>query len=189
MLTEVLIDAMLGWNVDSRLSAITVDNCSTNDSMIGKIKEKLSVDCLLNDESLLHMCCAAHILNLIVRIGLDVIKHAIDNVRGNVVFWTASPKRIEMFEDVCRQMKVPCTRRLGLDCPTRRNSTYLMLKTALAYKNVFPRLKLFESHYVLVPSEAKWETAKDVCDMLELFYNVTELFLGQDIPLPICFFL
>ena len=167
MLTEVLIDAMLGWNVDSRLSAITMNNCSTNDSMIGKIKEKLSVDFLLNDGSLLHMCCAAHILNLIVRIGLDVIKHAIHNVRDSVVFWTASPKRIERFEDVCRQMKVPCTRRLGLDCPTRWNSTYLMLKTALAYKNVFPRLKLFESHYVLVPSEAEWETAKDVCDRLE----------------------
>ena len=40
MLTEVLIDAMLGWNVDSRLSTITVDNYSTNDSMIGKIKKK-----------------------------------------------------------------------------------------------------------------------------------------------------
>ena len=86
MLTEVLIDAMLGWNVDSRLFAIIVDSCSTNDSMIGKIKAKLSVDCLLNDRSLLHMRCVAHILNLIVRIGLDVIKHAIDNVRDSVVF-------------------------------------------------------------------------------------------------------
>ena len=105
--------------MDSRLSVITVDNYSTNDSMIGKIKEKLSVDCLLNDGSLLHMRCAAHILNLIIRIGLDVIKHAIDNVRDSVVFWTAYPKRIERFEDVCRQMKVPCTIRLGLDCPTR----------------------------------------------------------------------
>ena len=188
MLTEVLIDAMLGWNVDLRLSAITVDNYSTNDNMIGKIKAKLSVDCLLNDEPLLHMRCTAHILNLIVRIGLDVIKHAIDNVRDSVVFWTASPKRIERFEDVCRQMKVPCTRRLGLDCPTRWNSTYLMLKTALAYKNVFPRLKLFESHYVLVPSEAEWETAKDVCDRLELFYNVTELFSGTRYPTANMFF-
>ena len=87
--------------MDSRLSAITVDNCSTNDSMIGKIKAKLSVDCLLNDGSLLHMRCAAHILNLIVKIGLDVIKHAIDNVRESVVFWIASPKKIERFEDVC----------------------------------------------------------------------------------------
>ena len=52
-------------------------------------------------------------------------------------------------------MKVPNTRRFGLNCPTKWNSTYLMLKTALDYKNVFPRLKLFESHYVLVPSEAE----------------------------------
>ena len=87
---------MLGWNVDSRLSAITVDNCSTNDSMIGK--------------------------------------------------------------------------------------------TALTYKKVFPRLKLFESHYVLVPSEAEWETAKDVCYRLELFYNVTELFSGTRYPTANMFF-
>ena len=108
--------------------------------------------------------------------------------KGAPHFWTASPKRIERFEDVCRQMKVPCTRRLGLDCPTRWNSTYLMLKTALAYENVFPRLKLFESHYVLVPSEAEWETAKDVCDRLELFYNVTELFSGTRYPTTNMFF-
>ena len=88
MLTDVLIDAMLGWNVDSRLSTIIVDNCSTNDSMIGKIKEKLNVGCLLNGGSLLHMHCSTHILNFIVKISLDVIKHAIDNVRESVFFWT-----------------------------------------------------------------------------------------------------
>ena len=189
MLTEVLIDAMLGWNVDSRLSAITVDNCSTNDSMIGKIKEKLSVDFLLNDGSLLHMHCTAHILNLIVRIGLDVIKHAIDNVRDIVVFWITSPKRIERFEDVCRQMKVPCTRRLGLDCPIRWNSTYLMLKTALAYKNVFPRLSCL-SHTMclcLVKQNGRLQRMFAIgwsCSIMSLSY-----FLEQDIPLPICFFL
>ena len=53
---------------------------------------------------------------------------------------------------------------------------------------VFPRLKLFKSHYVLVPSEAEWETAKDVCDRLELFYNVTELFSGTRYPTANMFF-
>ena len=119
VLIDVLIDAMLGWNVDSRLSTIIVDNYSTNDSMIGKIKPKLNVRCLLNGGYLLHMCCSAHILNLIVKIGLDVIKYAIDNVRESVVFWTSSPKRIEKFEDICRQMKVSYAKRLGFDCPTR----------------------------------------------------------------------
>jgi len=83
----------------------------------------MNVRCLLNGGSLLHMHCSAHILNLIVKIGLDVIKNAINNVRESVVFWTASPKRKEKFEDVCREMKVAYAKRLGSDCPTRWNST------------------------------------------------------------------
>ena len=41
---------------------------------------------------------------------------------------------------------------------------------------------------MLVPSEAEWETAKDVCDRLELFYNVTELFSGIRYPTANMFF-
>ncbi|CAH9089409.1 unnamed protein product [Cuscuta europaea] len=155
VLTEVLIEAMMEWNLDSRLSTITVDNCSINDSMIGKLKTKLNTTHLVKDGSLFHMRCSAHILNLVVKIGLDEIKDFIENVRDSVVYWTASPKRVEKFEEVCRGMKVPCSKKLGLDCPTRWNSTYLMLKVALHYKNVFPRLKLRESQYKTVPLESE----------------------------------
>ncbi|KAK3229987.1 hypothetical protein Dsin_001868 [Dipteronia sinensis] len=36
-----LITCLLDWNVDRKLSAITVDNCSTNDCMIEKNKEPM----------------------------------------------------------------------------------------------------------------------------------------------------
>jgi hypothetical protein len=67
---ETLVNCLMDWNIDSNLYTVTVDNCSINDSMIKKIKDKLPLECLIRDESLLHMCCCAHILNLIIQEGL-----------------------------------------------------------------------------------------------------------------------
>ena len=37
----VLVNCLLDWNIDAKLSTITLDSCSTNDCMIEKIKDKL----------------------------------------------------------------------------------------------------------------------------------------------------
>ena len=54
----------------------------------------------------MHMRCAAHILNLIVKDGLDVIQPAIKKIRDSVAFWTATPKRVEKFEEMAKFVKV-----------------------------------------------------------------------------------
>ena len=59
-LGDQLVKCLFDWNVDRKLSAIAVDNCSTNDSMIDKIKNKFS-DKLLLGGKLFHMRCCAHI--------------------------------------------------------------------------------------------------------------------------------
>ncbi|KAK7360573.1 hypothetical protein VNO77_02579 [Canavalia gladiata] len=127
-LCDVLIDCLMDWNIDAKLSTITLDNCSTNDSMIAKIKEKLRPSVLLKDGSLLHMRCCAHILNLIVKDGLDVVKDGIERIWDSVAFWIATPKRKEKFEDCVKQCRISYTRKLCLDCPTRWNSTFKMLE-------------------------------------------------------------
>ncbi|GJS13736.1 zinc finger BED domain-containing protein RICESLEEPER 2-like protein [Tanacetum coccineum] len=137
VLTNVLMDALMEWNVDTKLSTITVDNCTTNDSLIGKIKDKLQLNKLIHDGSHIHMRCSAHILNLIVKIGLNVIKDA---------------KQMECY--------------------------YLMLKTALMYKDVFAHLKQRDSQYKTLPSLLEWENARVICDTLKVFYEVTAIFSG-----------
>ncbi|KAG5533345.1 hypothetical protein RHGRI_027517 [Rhododendron griersonianum] len=62
------------WNIDRKISSITVDNCSTNDAMIDLLWDKLDSASLMLGGELFHMRCCAHILNLIVKDGLDVIK-------------------------------------------------------------------------------------------------------------------
>lgn len=74
------------WNIDTRLSTITVDNCTTNDAMIEKVKSKLNPSHLLNDGSVLHMRCCVHFPNLIVKMGLEVIKEGIEKIRDSVTY-------------------------------------------------------------------------------------------------------
>jgi hypothetical protein len=38
----------------------------------------------MNDGKVLHMCCCAHILNLIVKVGLEPLKDATQNILESV---------------------------------------------------------------------------------------------------------
>jgi methyltransferase-like protein len=66
VLSDVLLDVLLKWNIDRKLCIVTMDNCNTNDAVINIIIDKLQHSSLVMRGSMLHMCCAAHVLNLIV---------------------------------------------------------------------------------------------------------------------------
>ena len=165
------MDCLLDWNLDRKVSTITVNNCSTTDTLLGSLSDKFVVSgSLILNGKLLHMRCAAHILNLIVQDGLDVIKVSIGKIRDSVAYWTATQSREEKFEEAARQLKIACTKKLALDCKTRWNSTYLMLEIAICYKDVFPHLRQRERHYISLPSEGEWNITKDICGRLRLFF-------------------
>ena len=79
-------------------------------------------------------------------------------------------------------MRVQCTKKLVLDCKTRWNSTYLILSTALIYKDVFLHLAKLETSYTCLPYDYDWELAKDICGRLELFHNATKFFSSCKYP-------
>ncbi|CAN0898992.1 Putative AC transposase [Linum grandiflorum] len=85
-LATVLHSCLMTWNVDCKLSTITLDNCSRNDVLIKMIKRKLFLSELLMNGSLLQMRCSTHVLNLIVKDGLDIIKGGIEEIRDSVSY-------------------------------------------------------------------------------------------------------
>ena len=91
--------------------------------------------------------------------------------------------------EATRQLNIHSGKKLSLDCKTRCNSTYLMLNNVLIYRDVFARLKQRESQYNCLPSEEDWKLAKEICDRLELFFEVTELFSGTKYPTANLYFL
>jgi hypothetical protein len=119
---------------------VTLDNCTTNDNVMGFMQDKLHIPSLMLDGRLLHMRCAAHIINLIVKYGMAVMDKGLESVLDSVGFWSATPKRHERFERTAAQMNIKYERRIALDCKTIWNSTYLMLSITIEYQVVFDRL-------------------------------------------------
>ncbi|KAK9198068.1 hypothetical protein WN944_013251 [Citrus x changshan-huyou] len=168
-----LYECLMEWNIDRKLSTVTVDNCSANESMIDLLFGKFSASSMIMGGKFLHMRCCAHILNLIVKDGLSVIQKEVENIRESVHYWTATPSRFENFEAAKKQLGVKETKNLAFDCKTRWNFTYLMLSTTLLYKDVFIRLKERDRNYTSLPSEMEWNFSKLMCDYLKSFYKLT----------------
>ena len=179
---------LMDWNINRKLSTVTTNNCAANDSMIALLLGKFSASSMIIGAKLFHIRCCAHILNLIVRDGLSVIQKGVEKIRDNVHYWTATPARVENFENAKKQLGIKETKNLVLDCKIRWNSTYLMLSTALLYKDIFDRLKERERNYTSLPSELEWNLPKLMCEYLKSFYKLTELFSGTRYPTSNLFF-
>ncbi|KAL5560206.1 hypothetical protein UlMin_036417 [Ulmus minor] len=174
-LGDALMKCFLDWNTERKLLTLTLDNCSSNNVMVNVMLDKLDKSLLLVNDKLLHMHCATHILNLIVKEGLEnLFGSGVERIRESIAFWTTTPKWLEKFDESIRHLNIPCFKVLSLDIKTRWNSTYLMLSTALLYKDVFSRLRQREPQYrklgPKLPSEEGWVLAKEMCERLKPFF-------------------
>ncbi|KAL6335030.1 hypothetical protein AAG906_025817 [Vitis piasezkii] len=149
---------LLHHHIVRKLSTITMDNCLSNDGMIDILSEKLSSSgSLLLNGKIFHMRYAAHVLNLIVKEGLDVIRVEIEKIRESIAYWSATPSRVEKFEDATRQLRLPCNKKLCLDS-----------------REICERLKLFYNITKLF-LERNYPTANTffikVCEIQEALYD------------------
>ena len=118
---------LFDWGIE-RVFTITMDNASGNDSAIRHLTNKLKTwrdDALLLDGEYLHVCCCAHILNLIANEGLGKVDKSIVSICNAVKYVMSSTTRLQAFKIRVEQEKT-----LGpngqisrgsviLDCPTR----------------------------------------------------------------------
>ena len=68
LLSEKILNFLEEWGIENKIFFITLDNASNNDNCQDFIKKKLNKGgLLLCDDIFFHVCCGAHILNLIVQ--------------------------------------------------------------------------------------------------------------------------
>lgn len=183
---------LLDWGIE-RVFSIVVDNASSNQVALDYIKEKIgNWNCLLLGGSFMHVRCCCHVLNLIVRDGMEELDNSIDAIRNAVKYIRSSPARLDRFRKCAIREKVEHKGGVvPLDVCTRWNSTYFMLDVAIKYRKAFSRLadedQLYDAYFsekvggkqrVGPPKREDWEKAASLVKHVKIFYYATLSFSG-----------
>ncbi|KAL2934009.1 putative AC transposase [Bienertia sinuspersici] len=167
------------WGIEKRIASITLDNASSNDSMVETLKYDLD---LVSNGDYFHVRCCAHILNLIVQEGLKEIDDAVLKVRECVKYCKGSQGRKQKFLQCVQHVSLESSRGLRQDVPTRWNSTYMMLDSALFYKKALLHMKATDANFVHCLNSDEWNRIEKICKFLSVFHEVTLAFSGTKYP-------
>lgn len=171
------------WGIERKVLTITLDNASANNGLVDVVKCHLNLTgTLLCQGEFFHVRCGAHILNLIVQSGLKMIEKCVNKIRENVKYVKGTKGRLIKFAECVAQLSLKSSKKLRQDVPTRWNSTYLMLDSALTYKLAFYQLQLVDSNFKDCATEEEWKTVEKIAKFLKPFHDITTLFSGTQYP-------
>ncbi|KAK3193232.1 hypothetical protein Dsin_024542 [Dipteronia sinensis] len=144
------------WGIEKKIFSITLDNASSNKSFIDILKTQLNLKkAPVSDGDFLHICCCAHIVNLIVQDGLKEIDEA--QVRN------------QTFLGCCKQVSLDSKMGLKQDVPTRWNSTFCMLQSAIYYRLAWCSLELSDTNFKHCPCPSEWEKVQKIFIFFGIF--------------------
>jgi hypothetical protein len=182
VIAEELRKCFGDWGIEDKVFTITVDNAKANDTAIRILKDDFELrEVLPIGGRLFHVRCCAHITNLLVQAGLAEIGDIVDSVREGIKYIVASEGRLRKFSDIAKILQLP-GKKLILDVPTRWNSTYMMLATAVQFKEVFPRYYQSDQAFQWLISPEEWEKVENVNQILSIFNDVTNIVSGSEYP-------
>ncbi|XP_019184686.1 PREDICTED: zinc finger BED domain-containing protein RICESLEEPER 2-like [Ipomoea nil] len=110
--------------------------------------------------------------------GLKECDSAVKKVREVVRYVRNSPARLKKFRDLSALIGIEQKSSLCLDVPTRWNSTYMMLQSALLYQKVFEAYEESDNSFKsdlgsCIPDFLDWESVKSLVKLLKCFYEMT----------------
>jgi hypothetical protein len=180
---ERMYNLLQEWGIETKVFSITLDNASSNDVFVGLLKHQLNIKkAILCEGEFFHLCCCGHILNVIVQDGLKEIDSALQKIRDSVKYVRGSQLRKQNFLQAVNQMSLDSEKGLRQDVPTRWNSTYLMLETAIHYQRAFSYLEMIDSNYKHCPTALEWKKATNIYCFLTSFYHAACEFSGTKYP-------
>ncbi|KAK3175492.1 hypothetical protein Dsin_032587 [Dipteronia sinensis] len=161
-------NVLIEWGID-KVFTITVDNATANTTAISYVIKKLNS--WQDDGAVL---------------GGKYLHDSIVAIRNAVKFVKSSPRRLDRFKNAVAHEKIGTKGLVVLDVPTRWNSTYLMLESAVKLRKTFELLGEEDIHYVNYfrddeneqkrigpPNCDDWDNAKVFINFLATFYDIT----------------
>ena len=148
---NTIFKSLLDWGFENKVYTITLDNANNNNAAVRILKDAIKRKLMLGGK-IFHVCCCAHIINLLVQDGLSEIETVIENICESVKYLIASKARLIKFGGIAKQLQLP-SKKLILNCPTCWNAKYAMLAAALEFREVFFRCNDRDAGYNWLPSE------------------------------------
>jgi hypothetical protein len=177
LLPEVIIKCLDEWDIDCKLFALTLDDCSVDDDITIRIKERVSEKRpFLSTRQILDVRSAAHLIISIVQDVMDALHDVIQKIRESIRYIKSSQEVQGKFNEISQRAGINSQKALLLDNPLHWNSTYIMLETALEYRSAF---SLFQEHnpsYSSTLSDEEWEWAMSVTGYLKLLVEIMNTF-------------
>ncbi|KAK8689160.1 hypothetical protein V6N13_087885 [Hibiscus sabdariffa] len=134
----------------------------------------------LSNGQLLDVRSAAHILNSIAQDAIEALQAVIQKIRGSFRYVKSSQPILVKFNEIAQQHGIINHKSLVLDCPIRWNSTYMMLETAVEYRNVFHHFPDLDPDLAL--SSEEWEWTSSITSYLKLLVEIINVFSGNKCP-------
>ncbi|XP_049364277.1 zinc finger BED domain-containing protein RICESLEEPER 2-like [Solanum verrucosum] len=172
---------LTSWGIEN-LFTVTLDNATANDAAIKSLKRRIEDwKGVMFENQFLHVRCNAHILNLIVKEGLDEQIEPVSHIRSAIKYVRSSSSRFATFKSVVEKVKIDTRGLVSLDIETRWNSTYTMLDKALKFEKTFTRMYVDDQNYqkqcreisttTKNPSTDDWKNVKAFVKVLNIFYQ------------------
>nr|KAJ0202971.1 hypothetical protein LSAT_V11C500290790 [Lactuca sativa] len=183
-----VLKCIQGWGIKNFMTCM-FDNASSNDKAIEFLKNKLPN--LYNEGKHFHIRCTAHIINLIVRDGMNKNDESVKCLQDAVRYIRKSTQQIALFKKCMKGVVVESTKFLCNDCPTRWNSTYELLKITMDLEKAFYEYEMEDRSFardMATPGSEDFVTYRAMVSFLEKFRFKTELVSTSSKPLANRFF-
>ncbi|GBC43795.1 zinc finger BED domain-containing protein RICESLEEPER 2-like [Rhizophagus irregularis DAOM 181602=DAOM 197198] len=159
------------FNLQEKTLALTTDNESAMIVCGRTLRQQLITQ--LDSQNFRHYRCAAHILNLAAQQGLEMISDEVIKVRELMNKIKHSIVISDQLKNLCSYAKITYLRP-ELDCKTRWNSTFNMLRKL---EKMWRGLQLLavENKEIqnLMPTNNEWKIIKDTLTVLEPLEKAT----------------
>ncbi|TYH37905.1 hypothetical protein ES332_D12G073300v1 [Gossypium tomentosum] len=168
-IADELVLCLSQCDIDKKIFSITLDNAFYNVVMVSCLKNRFRANrAILCDGAFFQVRCCAHILNLIVKAGLELADDVVGKIRNGIKYIKKSGIRRKRFYDVADKS-------FHLN-----NSTYLMLESSLYYKDVLDYWGQWDKDYQMFAlSNDEWRNVVILCKFLKVHKVLLDIVKGR----------
>lgn len=181
-LNQPIAACLSDWNLERRLSSLTVGQSVVNKTSVENLRCCLSArnQHVLNGQLLLGSCYARLLSSMAQDLlGAEDLETPIKKVRDSVKYVKTKDSCGERFDELKRQLQIPSTKDLLIDDQTKWDTSYNMLLAACEHKEVFSCLGNCDLDYRMSTSPEEWRKIEILCSCLKILFDAANVLTGS----------